>query len=89
MLNDGHEGGTKFVTRRGEVPKINATKKQKKFTEFPSTYFKIVYLTFTAICLPSTLHAPTDGKQMATRSKRALHYLSCTFWCVFYNCKQN
>ena len=32
MLNDGHQGGTKYVCRRGETPKINATKKSKKFT---------------------------------------------------------
>ena len=32
MLNDGHQGGTKFVCRKGNTPKVNATKKSKKFT---------------------------------------------------------
>ena len=32
MLNDGHEGGTKYVTRCGESAKVNSTKKSKKFT---------------------------------------------------------
>lgn len=32
MLNDGHQGGTKYICHRGETPKINATKKSKKIT---------------------------------------------------------
>lgn len=32
MLNDSHQGGMKYVCRKGETPKINATNKSKKFT---------------------------------------------------------
>ena len=32
MLHDGHQGGTRFVCRRGETPKVNSTKKSKRFT---------------------------------------------------------
>ena len=32
MLNDRHQGGSKYICRKGETPKINATKKSKKFT---------------------------------------------------------
>ena len=32
ILHDGHQGGTRYVCRRGETPKINVTKISKKFT---------------------------------------------------------
>ena len=32
MMNDGHLGGTKFITRKGNNAVINATKKSKRFT---------------------------------------------------------
>ena len=32
MMNDGHLGGTKFITRRGNNAVINSTKKSKRFT---------------------------------------------------------
>ena len=32
MLNDGHSGGAKYLARKGDTPKINSTKKKKKFT---------------------------------------------------------
>ena len=31
MMNDGHFGGKKFLTRKGDVAKINSTKKSKRF----------------------------------------------------------
>lgn len=32
MLNDGAIGGTKFISRKGNIAKMNATKKSKRFT---------------------------------------------------------
>ena len=32
MLNDGHQGRTKYISCKGETAKINVTKKSKKFT---------------------------------------------------------
>ena len=32
MINDGHSGGTKYLSRKGDTPNINSTKKKKKFT---------------------------------------------------------
>lgn len=29
MINNGHSGGTKYLCRKGDTPKINATKKKK------------------------------------------------------------
>ena len=31
MLNDSHEGGTKYIARCAETAKVNSTKKSKKF----------------------------------------------------------
>ena len=32
MLQDGAQGGTKYISRKGECPRLNSSKKSKRFT---------------------------------------------------------